>query len=89
MSPPVAGCAKTVGKIVIGLAVTVIGGFFALANGTYGALGIYAGFKQRLALSEAAWVYWSLFLIAIISAIAVIATWVLLFRGAKLDKPPS
>jgi hypothetical protein len=86
MRSPVPVDAKTIGKIIFVLAVTVVGGFFALMNGTYGALGVRAAFEEHLALSEAGLVYWTLLLIAILCAAAVIAAWVLLFR--RRETPP-
>ena len=81
---PVPADAKTIGKIIIVLAVSTVGGYFALMNGVYGALGVRAAFEDHEALSEAGLVYWALLLIAILCAGAVIAAWVLLLRNLKL-----
>ena len=80
---------KTIGKLIIVLGVSVVGGYFALASGYYGAIGAYYSIKGHQGWSEAemdaAMIYWMLLLQAILSVNGVIAAWawLLLVRSVK------
>ena len=75
--------AKTIGKVIFVLAVSTIGGFFALMNGIYGALGVSAAFEGHQPLSSGALVYWALLLISVLCTGAVVKTWMLLLRRKR------
>jgi hypothetical protein len=74
---------KTIGKVVLALVATVAAVFLALTCGSYGAIGVHAAFTEHLAWTEAAMVYWTLLFTAVLSAMAALFTWVLVFRHAK------
>ena len=79
--------AKTIGKVIFVLAVSIIGGLLTLMNGIYGALGIEAAFEVHQPLSSGAMVYWALLLISVLCAGAVVKTWVLLLRRDRPAPP--
>jgi hypothetical protein len=74
---------KTIGKVALVLVATVVAVFLALTCGSYGVIGVHAAFTEHLAWTEAAMAYWTLIFTAILSAMAALFTWVLLFRHAE------
>ena len=66
-------------RLIIAIVLTLVFGFLAVGNGTYGVLGVYSGFKQHDAWSLAAMVYWMLLLISILCAAVVVGAWVFVF----------
>ena len=80
----VPSAAKTTGRIVIVLMITITAGFFAWANGMYGVLGVYAAFIQHEA--RGATVYLLLLCIAALCTGVVAIAWLWLLRGQKRRK---
>jgi hypothetical protein len=70
---------STSAKIVGGVLLTFVGGWFAFIFVEYGAIGAYAAIRNHLTWTYAGFVYWIRLLIGVLCAAGVVASWVLLF----------
>jgi hypothetical protein len=79
--------ARKAAKVLAAVLVTIVGGYFAMANGLYGAIGAYSAFEEHLEWSTGAIIYWILLFIAAACVFAIIGTWMLVLKRDKSNGP--